>query len=70
MNRFKGLDLVDRMPEELWTGVHNIVQKTVTKTIPKKKKCIKAKWLSVEALQILRKEEKQKTKKKRKDIPM
>ena len=58
------------MPEELWTGVHNIVQKTVTKTIPKKKKCIKAKWLSVEALQILRKEEKQKTKKKRKDIPM
>ena len=58
------------MPEELWTGVHNIVQKTVTKTIPKKKKCKKAKWLSVEALPILRKEEKQKTKEKRKDIPI
>ena len=70
MNRFKGLALVDRLPAELWVEVHNIVQKTVTKTIPKKKKCIKAKWLSVEALQILRKEEKQKTKKKRKDIPM
>ena len=60
----------DRVPEELWTGVHNIVQKTVTKTIPKKKKCKKAKWLSVEALPIHRKEEKQKTKEKRKDIPI
>ena len=42
-NRFKGLNLVDRLPEELWTEVHNIVQETVTKTIPKKKKCKKAK---------------------------
>ena len=51
-NRFKGLDLVDRVPEELWTEVHNIVQKAVTKIIPKKKKCKKVKWLSEEALQI------------------
>ena len=50
MNRFKGLDLVDRVPEELWMEVHNIVQEMVTKTIPKKKKCKKAKWLSEEAL--------------------
>ena len=49
-NRFKGLNLVDRLPEELWTEVHNIVQETVTKTIPKKKKCKKAKWLFEEAL--------------------
>ena len=52
INRFKGLDLVDRAPEELWMGVHNIVQEAVTKTSPKKKKCKKAKWLSEEALQI------------------
>ena len=52
MNRFKGLDLVDRVPEELWTEVHNLVQEAVTKTIPKKKKCKKAKWLSEELLQI------------------
>ena len=51
-NRFKGLDLIDRVPEELWTEVHNIVQEVVTKTIPKKKKCKKARWLSEEALQI------------------
>ena len=55
-NRFKGLDLIDRVPDELWTEVHDIVQetgiKTVIKTIPKKKKCKKAKWLSEEALQI------------------
>ena len=49
MNRFKGLDLVDRVPEELWTEVGNLVQEAVTKTIPKKKKCRKAKWLSEEA---------------------
>ena len=49
MNRFKGLDLVDRVPEELWTEVGNLVQEAVTKTIPKKKKCKKAKWLSEEA---------------------
>ena len=51
-NRFKGLDLLDRVPEELWTEVQNIVQTAVTKTIPKKKKRKKAKWLSEEALQI------------------
>ena len=51
-NRLKGLDLVDRVPEELWTEVHNIVQHAVTKTITKKKKYKKAKWLSKEALQI------------------
>ena len=50
-NRFKGLDLI-RVPEELWTEVHNIVQEAVIKTILKKKKCKKAKWLSEEALQI------------------
>ena len=51
-NRFKGLDLIDRVPEELWMEVHDIVQETVIKTILKKKKCKKAKWLSEEALQI------------------
>ena len=51
MNRFKGLDLVDRKPEELWIEVHSIVQEAVTKTIPKKKKCNKAKSSSKEALQ-------------------
>ena len=51
-NRFKGLDLIDRVPKELWTEVHDIVQEEVIKTIPKKKKCKKAKWLSEEALQI------------------
>ena len=51
-NRFKGLDLIDRVPEELWTEVCDIVQEAVIKTIPKKKKCKKAKLLSEEALQI------------------
>ena len=51
-NRFKGLDLIDKVPEELWTEVCDIVQEAVIKTIPKKKKCKKAKWLSEEALQI------------------
>ena len=51
-NRFKGLDLIDRVPEELWTEVRGIVQKTEIKTTPKKKKCKKAKWLSEEALHI------------------
>ena len=50
---FKGLDLVDRVPEELWMEICNIVQEVVTKTIPKKKKCKKAKWLSEETLQIV-----------------
>ena len=56
-NRFKGSDLVDRVPEELWMGVRNTVQEAVTKTIPKKKKCKKAKWFSEEALQIAEKRE-------------
>ena len=51
-NRFKGLDLIDRVPDELWTEVHDIVQETEIKTIPLEKKCKKAKWLSGEALQI------------------
>jgi len=51
-NRFKELDLVDRVPKELWMEVHNIVQEATKKTIPKKKKSKKAKWLSEEALQI------------------
>ena len=54
-NRFKGLDLIDRVPEELWREVHDIVQEAGIKTIPKKKKCKKAKWLSGEALQIAEK---------------
>ena len=54
-NRFKGLDLLDRVPEELWTEVPDIVQQTVIKIIPKRKKCKKAKWLSDEALQIAEK---------------
>ena len=52
-NRFKGLDLIDRVPDELWSEVHDIVQETGIKTIPKNKKCKKAKWLSEEALQIV-----------------
>ena len=54
-NRFKGFDLIDRMPEELCPKVHDIVQEAVIKTITKKKKCKKAKWLSEEALQIVEK---------------
>ena len=54
-NRFKGLDLIDRVPSELWNEVHDIVQETGIKTIPKEKKCKKAKWLSGEALQIAEK---------------
>ena len=50
-NRFKGFDLIDRVPEELWIEVHDIVQEIGIKTIPKKKNCKKAKWLSEEALQ-------------------
>ena len=69
-NRFKGLDLIDRGPEELWIEVHGIVQEAGIKTIPKKKKCKKAKWLSEEAFQIAMKEEKEKAKKKGKDIPI
>ena len=65
-NRFKGLDLISRVPEELWTEVRDIVQETVIKTNPKKKKCKKAKWLSEEALQIAEKRKEV----KRKDIPI
>ena len=66
-NRFKGLDLTDRVPDELWTEVCDIVQETGIKTIPKKKKCKKAKWLSEEALQIAvkRREAKSKGEKER-----
>ena len=51
-NIFKGIDLIDRVPDELWTDIHDIVQETGIKTIPMEKKCKKAKWLSGEALQI------------------
>ena len=66
-NRFKGLDLIDRVPDELWTEVFDFVQETGIKTIPKKKKCKKAKWLSEEALQIAvkRREAKSKGEKER-----
>ena len=65
-NRFKGLDLIDRVPDELCMEVHDIVQETRIKTIPKKKKCERAKWLSGEALQIAVKGREV----KRKDIPI
>ena len=61
-NRFKGLHLIDRVPDELWTKVHDIVQETGIKTIPMEKKCKKAKWLSREALQIAVKRRKAKSK--------
>ena len=61
--------MVDRVPQEVQMEVHNIVEEAVTKTIPKKKKCKKAKWLSEEALNQLRKEEKQKVKEEGVDIP-
>ena len=67
-NRFKGLDLIDRVPEELWTEVCNIVHEAVIKTIPKKKKWKKAKWLPEEALQIAEERREVKAKEKRKDI--
>ena len=62
-NRFKELDLIDRVPEELCTEIHDIVQEAVIKTIPKKKKCKKAKWLSEEALQIAMKRSERKKRK-------
>ena len=67
-NRFKGLDLIDSVPDELWMEVCDIVQETGIKTICKKKKCKKAKWLSREALQIAVKRREVKTNGKRKDI--
>ena len=69
-NRFKGLDLIDRVPDELWTEVHGTVQETGIKTIPKKKKCKKAKWLFEEALQIAVKRRQAENKGDRKDIPI
>ena len=64
-NRFKGLDLINRVPEELWTEVHKIVQEVVIKTIPKKRKWKKAKWFSEEALQIAEKRREEKGKKEK-----
>ena len=61
-NRFKGLDLIDKVTEELWTEVHDIVQEAIIKTITKKKKCKKTKWLSEEALQIAKKRREAKSK--------
>ena len=61
-NRLNGLDLIDRVPEELWTEVHDIVQEAVIKTIPKRKRGQKAKWLSEEALQIAEKRRQAKSK--------
>ena len=67
-NRFKGLGLIDRVPDELWTEVRDIVQETGIKTIPMEKKCKKAKWLSGEVLQIAVKRREAKAKEERKDI--
>ena len=69
-DRFKGLDLIDRVPDELWMEIHDIVQEAEIKTIPKEKKCTKAKWLSEEALQIAEKRREVKGKEKWKDIPI
>ena len=68
-NRFKGLDLVDRVPEELCVEDYNTVREAMTKTIPKKKKCKKARWLSDEALQIAEERREVKGKEKGKDVP-
>ena len=65
MNRFKGLNLVDKVPEKLWMEVRNTVQEVVTKTILKKKKCKKAKWLSEEVLQIAKERREAKRKRER-----
>ena len=69
-NRFKGLDLIDRVPDELGMEVHDILQETGIKTIPKKKKCKKAKWLSEEALQIAVKSREAKSKGEKENIPI
>ena len=68
-NRFKGLGLIDTVPDELWTEVRDIVQEAVVKTILKKKKCKKAKWLSEEALQITEKKRSERQKRKGKIYP-
>ena len=67
-NRFKGLDMIDRVPDELWMEVRDVVQETGIKTIPMEKKCKKEKWLSGEALQIAVKRRELESKDKRKDI--
>ena len=59
-NRFKELFLIDRVPEKLWTQVHNIIQEVVTKAIPKKKKCTEAEWLEEESLQIAKEKKRSK----------
>ena len=69
-DRFKGLDLIDRVPEKLWMEVRDIIQEAVIDIITKKKKCKKAKCLSEEALQTAMKKKKQKAKEKRNDIPI
>ena len=69
-NRFKALDLINRVPDELWTEVHDIIQEAGIKTVPKEKKCRKAKWLSEWAFQIAANRRKAKVKEKRKDIPI
>ena len=69
-NRFKGLDLIDRVPDGLWMEVCDTVQETGIKAMPMEKKCKKAKWLSGEALQIAVKRREAKTKEKRKGIPI
>ena len=70
-NRVKGLDLIERVPEKVWTEIRAIVQQVVIKTIPKKNKCKKAKWLSEEALQIAEKRRESKGKgEKERDIPL
>ena len=69
-NRLKGLDLIDRVPDKLWTEIRDIVQERGIKTTPKIKKCKRAKWLSEEALKIAVKRREGKAKEKRKDIPI
>ena len=69
-NRFKGLDLIDRLPDELWMEVRDIVQETGIKTIPQKKKCKKAKWLPEGSLKIAVKRREAKSKREKKDIPI
>ena len=69
-NRFKGLDLIDRVPEELWMELRNIIHDAGIKTILRKKKCKKSKWLSEEVLQIAVKRRKAKSNRERKDRPI
>ena len=69
-NRVKALDLIDRVPEEVWKEVHDFAQETGIKTIPQKKKCKKAKWLSEEALQIVEKRREAKGKGEKENMPI